>query len=225
MLFRGIFHLADAVLAVSAASAVALEQAYGITGISVVPNPAPESPMAYSREFGGTPTLVYLGGFANPVKGGANLLVALGKRALANTHVVLAGPGQLPEDFNPQDGIVEWRGWLDEVERDGLLRESGIFVLPSSSEGLPMALLEAMAYAMPIVATTVGGVPDLLTDGIDALLVPPEDPEQLAEALDRLTADTALRERLGSGARKRARRLNAEDVTAELQTLYDQLLS
>jgi glycosyltransferase involved in cell wall biosynthesis len=225
-LFQWTFRLADVVLAVSAASAAALEQAYGVGNVLVVPNAAPEGPMTYEREYGEVANLLYLGGFANPVKGGSNLLEALCQPSLSDMRAVLAGPGEPPEGIdalNAAGPAIQWRGWLDEAARDELLQDSGIFVLPSSSEGLPMALLEAMAYALPIVATTVGGVPDVLTDGSEALLVPPGDPKRLADALGKVAADPVLRERLGTGARERARRLNAEEITT-LQVLYEQLL-
>ena len=76
-----------------------------------------------------------------------------------------------------------------------------VFVLPSLSEGSPNALLEAMACGLPIVATRVGGVPEIAVDGETALLVPPEDPVALARAIDRLLRDRALAARLGSAAR------------------------
>lgn len=227
LLFRWTFQVSDVVLAVSAASAAALERAYEIEGISVVPNAAPDGPMAYRRSYSGETRLLYLGGFANPVKGGADLLAALREGQLRDLPVVLGGPGQPPEDVDilaAEGRSIEWCGWLDEAKRDALFQSSGIFVLPSSSEGLPMALLEAMAYGLPIVATTVGGIPDLLTDGSDAVLVPPANPAQLADALGRVASDQALRERLGKAARERARRLNAEDVN-QLQSIYEQLLS
>ena len=76
-----------------------------------------------------------------------------------------------------------------------------VFVLPSLSEGSPNALLEAMACGLPIVATRVGGVPEIAVDGETALLVPPEDPVALARAIDRLLRDRPLAARLGSAAR------------------------
>lgn len=87
-----------------------------------------------------------------------------------------------------------------------------------------MALLEAMAWGRAIVATTVGGVPDVLSDGEDALLVAAGDSEALAAAVARLAADPALRKRLGPAARERALRLNSEEVTDRLDRVYRDLL-
>lgn len=226
-LMRFVLRRSDAVLAVSAASAAALEAAYGIEGAIVVPNAAPVG-VGPAPAPEGPPRVVYLGGFENPVKGGAVMLEALAEPALAELRVTMAGPGELPD---PGQRLVasrpgvEWRGWLEGEDRDDLLRETGVFVLPSTSEGLPIALLEAMACGLPIVATEVGGVPDVLADGRDALLVEPGDAAALAAAIARLAGDAALRERLGEAARERAQRLNTEEVTGRLAALYERLLA
>jgi glycosyltransferase involved in cell wall biosynthesis len=220
-LFRLAFRRADVVLAVSAASAAALEAAYGIDGVKVIPNAAPAAPDVEPPRGVEPPLALYLGGFANPVKGGEELLAALERPESKGLRVALCGPGELPprggELLDGRSG-VEWRGWLE------LLREAAIFVLPSTSEGLPMAVLEAMAWERAIVATAVGGVPDVLSDGVEALVVPPGDAAALAAALARLAADSELRERLGAAARERARRLNAEEVTGGLEAIYVELL-
>jgi glycosyltransferase involved in cell wall biosynthesis len=79
-----------------------------------------------------------------------------------------------------------------------LFRQADIFVFPSHDEGMPMAILEAMAAGLPIAATPVGGVPDLIEDGVNGLLTPPHDPPALAKSLERLIADEGLRLRLGA---------------------------
>jgi glycosyltransferase involved in cell wall biosynthesis len=78
-----------------------------------------------------------------------------------------------------------------------------VFAFPSRLEGSPNAVLEAMATGLPIVATSIGGVVDLLDRGRAGLLVPPDDPAALAEALDQLILDPNLRSDLGSRARRR----------------------
>ncbi len=227
-LFRLMFRAADVVLAVSNASAEALGKAYGVSDVLVVPNAAPEAPDVPAGRGGEPLTALYVGGFANRVKGGNDLLAALERPELKGLRVVLSGPGELPEqgrELVARRPEIEWRGWLEEAEKEELLREAAIFVLPSTSEGLPMAVLEAMAWARAIVATAVGGVPDVLSDGDDGLVVPPGNPEALATALAGLEADPSLRERLGQAARERARRLNAEEVTGRLEVLYSELLA
>lgn len=227
-LFRSMLRSSDAVLAVSAASAAALEAAYGVAGAIVVPNAAPRGIAAREpRSAGGKPLIAYVGGFENPVKGGEVMLSAMQLSAMAELSVTMAGPGELPEagrELVADWAEVEWRGWLEAADRDALMRAVDIFVLPSTSEGLPLALLEAMVYGLAIVATKVGGVPDVLTSERDALLVEPDDPQGLAAAISRLAGDAELRQRLGQAAHERALRLNSEEVTGRLAALYERLL-
>ena len=77
-------------------------------------------------------------------------------------------------------------------------------VLPSDSEGLPLSVLEAMAHGIPIVASNVGGIPEIIEHGTHGLLVPPANPMALAAAIRRLVEDPALRRDLGETARARA---------------------
>ncbi len=105
-----------------------------------------------------------------------------------------------------------------------LLRALDIFVLPSRFEGLSNALLEAMATGLPIVATAVGGTPELVTPDVSALLIPPEDEAALADALLALLADTPRRKALAEHALKRARgRFSQETFVASYARLYEQI--
>jgi glycosyltransferase involved in cell wall biosynthesis len=227
-LFGRALAAADAVLAVSAASATALAEAGVEAEIEVVPNPAPPAPDFVRAEPGdGTVRVAYLGGFANPVKGGEALLEALGATVAEEPRlrVTLAGPGELPDRGRAlcEGAAVEWAGWLDAAAKDALLRDAPVFVMPSLSEGLPMALLEAMAYGMAPVATRVGGIPELVEDGVEGLLVEPGDPAALAAALRQLVAEPELRARLAAGARARAERLDAVEIAGRLEAIYARL--
>jgi glycosyltransferase involved in cell wall biosynthesis len=88
-----------------------------------------------------------------------------------------------------------------------LLAGSDVFVLSSASEGLPLSVEEAMAAGLPVVASAVGGVPELVVDGETGYLVPPGEAERLAEALESLLDDPALRRRMGRSGRSRAEAL------------------
>jgi glycosyltransferase involved in cell wall biosynthesis len=85
----------------------------------------------------------------------------------------------------------------------GFLREASLFVLPSFAEGVPVALMEAMAMEVPCISTVVAGIPELIRNGIDGILVPPSDEIELAAAIRRLMDDENLRRRLGAAGRAR----------------------
>jgi glycosyltransferase involved in cell wall biosynthesis len=101
------------------------------------------------------------------------------------------------------------------------LHEADIFVLPSIYEGMPMTIIEAMATGLPIVATRVGGVPDMVEDGVSALLVPCET-EAICAACERLATDTSLRERLGKAAMDRSPVFSAAQMAKAYSSLYSQ---
>ncbi len=106
------------------------------------------------------------------------------------------------------------------------LQASDIFVLSSRWEGLPLVVIEAMLAGLPVVATRVGGVPELVEDGVTGLLVPPKDPRALRRALAQLLSSPELCERLGSSGQRRAlERFTAEKMIAQVRDLYRTLES
>ena len=96
---------------------------------------------------------------------------------------------------------VQFKGYVDNIQ--SFLDEIDVFVLSSDNEGLPISLLEAMAVGKPIVATRVGGVPEVVVDGVTGLLVPTRDPEALADAILRLLEDPSEARRMGARGRER----------------------
>jgi len=100
-----------------------------------------------------------------------------------------------------------------------------VFVLPSANEGTPVTAIEALAAGKPVVATRVGGIPDVVRDGEDGFLVAPGDVEALADRLAELATDDALRERMGKAARARVReRYSVERLVDDVDRLYRSLL-
>jgi len=97
---------------------------------------------------------------------------------------------------------------------------SDVFVLASRQEGLPVTLMEATSVGMPIVATAVGGVPQVVTDGVDGLIVPPGDPVALADALERVVSDPGLRARLGSAAKVKSAMFDVTAASREIEGIY-----
>ena len=126
-------------------------------------------------------------------------------------HLLLAGN---PDPGNPAavpvetvrgwvgEGLVEWLGHVEDMPT--LYRSVDLVVLPSYREGLPKGLIEAAACGLPLVTTDVPGCREVVTDGVEGLLVPVRDAKALAAAIGRLAADPALRARMGAAARAKA---------------------
>lgn len=98
------------------------------------------------------------------------------------------------------EDVVHFRGWLKGTDVENALSDADILVLPSWAEGLPNAMIEAMASKLAVVVSAVGNIPDVVTDGHEALLVPPKDVTALQVALAKVIDDPALRRRLGDAA-------------------------
>ena len=144
-------------------------------------------------------------------------------------HVEIAGEG--PERANLErevDGLglqsrVHFLGWRTDIEQ--VFRGWDIFAMPSLTEGFPMAALEAMAQGLPVVASNVGGLPELVEDGRTGLLVPSADAGALAAALRILVSDARRRREMGMAGWRRAQEYFSIDrMVAQTAAIYDSLL-
>ncbi len=153
--------------------------------------------------------LLFLG-MVWPQKGMDELLAALALPVLVRLswHMTIAGIGKIAE-YRARAwalGIadrVDFVGWTDETVTQGLLEHADILVLPSHFECLPMAVIEAMAYGLAVIATPVGSVREAVDDEVSGLLVPVGDSQRLAEAMKRLIESPSLRRQLGAKAYER----------------------
>jgi glycosyltransferase involved in cell wall biosynthesis len=117
---------------------------------------------------------------------------------------------------------VEWLGYQEDLGQ--LYRRMALLLIPSRSEGLPNVALEAMAYGIPVVATAVGGVPEVVSNGRTGFLVSPGDPDGLASRVIDLLGDPALRRRLGRAARDEVvARFSPEARRRALERLYEEV--
>jgi glycosyltransferase involved in cell wall biosynthesis len=146
-----------------------------------------------------------------PVKGYDVFINAFQKIAsqVPQLYGLIVGEGECQEELRKQiqgaglENRVQLVGYYDRQEAMFILKSSDIFVMPSRYEGTPIALLEAAALARPILASSTGGIPELVQHDEHAYLVPPGDPTALAEGLMKLTLDQEYARKLGQNARQR----------------------
>jgi glycosyltransferase involved in cell wall biosynthesis len=144
------------------------------------------------------------------------------KFPLAFLLIVGSGEEQARLEKMQIDG-VQFTGQVEDAVP--YLQAADLFVLPSSTEGLSNSMLEAMSCGLPVLATSVGGAPDVIEHQVSGWLIPPEDVDSLQQGLETLLADESLRFSLGSQARQRILSSFSLDSTArQLAALYQQLM-
>lgn len=168
--------------------------------------------------------LVHVGRFDAP-KNHEGLLRSFAelRASCHQVHLTMVGDGELREAM---EALAEKLGLRDGVTFAGMqenvypyLHEADIFLLPSNYEGMPMTIIEAMGTGLPIVATAVGGVPDMICNGKSGLLVPC-DSEAVAKACSRLIKDEALRKTLGQAALVESSRFSNEAMAQKYVRVY-----
>jgi glycosyltransferase involved in cell wall biosynthesis len=163
-----------------------------------------------------------------PWKGIPGLIdaVSIARDEFPNISLTIVGDGpdrvtlEAYTDTRLQSAI-SFTGALSHADTLAVIGSSDVFVLNSTYEGLSHLLIEAASLGVPIVATSVGGNPEVVTDGVSGLLVPPGDPEALAKALKRMSTDSTLREKLRTGALESARTFTQEAmITGTIEALH-----
>ena len=179
----------------------------GATDVRVIPNGV-SIPDAAGIE--AVPAEVLFAGRLSPEKGIEELVAASD-----GMNLVVAGDGPL------RDLVPNALGFVPHAELEKLYARAAVVVLPSHREGLPLCVIEAMAHGKPVVASAVGGIPELVRDGETGFLVAPGDVAGLRAALERLLGDSGLRRRMGATGRARAIELcSQERVTAATMEAY-----
>lgn len=212
-------------------------QALGRIGIEAdwIPNPIRIVPNG-SRpgEPGGPLRLLFVGRYGER-KGCSELIAALAKARAAGTEATLRFVGQ--EEYSGEERVlrddveqfgvasaVEFAGVKDGPELAKCYAEAQVLCLPSRREGVPLVLLEAMSFGLPVIATPVGGIADYVEHEDNGLLVPPGDVEALAVAIAMLAADPELRSRLGEAARRRvAEQAGPDTIARRWRETYSEL--
>jgi len=202
---------------------------WGLDGgrVTVLPNPAPTIPPMPTREelraeFELDGNVVVFAGRLGPQKAVDVLLDAL--QRVSDVSFVIAGDG--PKRSALEQRVLELglesRGrFLGSVPRETVLRlfrAADASVLPSAWENFPHTVVEALAIGCPVIATSVGGVPEVVRDGENGLLVPPGDPATLAAALERFFGDPSLQEHLRGAAARSVEGYSEEAVFTAIET-------
>ena len=195
---------------------------------AVGPPPPPADRAVLDREWNldGRPLVLAVGRLVEQ-KNHALAIRALEHVPGAKLVIVGEGPlrGQL-EQLARREGVHD-RVVLAGLRRDAraLMAAADAIVMPSWWEGLPLTALEALASGTPLVATAVRGMRELLYDGEDALLVPPDDPTALGAALTRVLSDRDLATRLADGGRRVAADNSEEKMVAAYMRVYEEILA
>jgi glycosyltransferase involved in cell wall biosynthesis len=199
----------------------------------VIPN-APDLTVPAKTRSSSPKHLVLFLGHLYRAKGVYDLLEAFAviNRERPSLRLVLAGEGPELRGLRSRaeqlgiDAVVDLPGWVGSTDKAELLATAACLVLPSHNEGLPLVLLEAMIAGVPVLATAVGGVPDVVEDRRDALLVPPNDVPALADALIAVLDDAQLAARLCNAAQRRALAEYTPDAMAQrVGAVYREMLT
>lgn len=164
-------------------------------------------------------------------KGITTLIEAMSllRRHGCSTYLTVVGQGAMRPDIEGQISavglaeVVELAGPMDEAGVAKALGLADIVIVPSLSEGLPVILMEAMACGLPVIASSVDGIPELVSDGVTGLLVPPADAKALAAAIQRLMSSPELRVRFGRSGQQRVQR--DHDAARNARSLLDLIAS
>lgn len=148
-------------------------------------------------------------------------------RSVPSAQLVIVGHGDLRRELEAavegidRPGAVYFVGYQEDVR--SYLAAMDVFVLPSLFEGMPLSVLEAMSAGLPVVASRVGGVPELVVPSVTGTLVVPADVHGLAVAVSELLGDASLRRRMGEAARERAALFSEDDMVERTSAVYNEM--
>lgn len=188
--------------------------------------PVPET---VAQRTGALPLNVLFLGIIGQRKGIYDLIDAvalLDSGSLPPVKFLIGGNGEVEKAsaYAENKGVAdyfEFLGWIGADSKANYLSRADLFVLPSYNEGLPMSLLEAMSWGVPVISTSVGGIPELVRDGVDGIIVDAGDLKGISNALIRMLMDEKLRIQMGSSARDRVYASFSQRVAEEkISALY-----
>lgn len=189
-------------------------------------------PCVFNKKNENKKVLILFLGIVGKRKGVYDILDAVAEviKKHTNFEVLIGGNGET-EALNNEiklkglGGFVKLLGWVGSKQKEKLLEKADIYILPSYNEGLPMSLLEAMSWEVPVISTNVGGIPELIRNNLDGFVVEPGDVQALIDVLLRLIKSSALRLDMGKSARSRVEEQFSDLVVIpQLEQIYAKLL-
>lgn len=204
----------------------------GFDNVVIVPNIVDAPVVLKNMNDDGKTHILYLG-MITKAKGIYDLLDVVNKykTALENKIILhIGGNGETStlQSIIKENGlsqIVKFEGWVSGEKKVELLNNADVFILPSYTEGLPISILEAMSYRLPVISTPVGGIPEVIKDGENGFLFTPGDKDALYNAINNLVADKNQREDMGEKSYKRVQQHFPDKVAEILENIYTELMN
>lgn len=203
----------------------------GFENVIVVPNIV-DSPTIQERKCNDGKTHILYLGLITKAKGIFDLLDVINKhKAEFDGKIILhiGGNGEttllqnIIKEHNLSN-IVQFEGWVSGDKKVELLNNADVFILPSYTEGLPISILEAMSYSLPVITTPVGGIPEVVKDGENGLLFTPGDKDTLYKAIDKFAINKGPQEDMGKKSYNLVQPHFPGNVAVILESIYNELL-
>lgn len=203
----------------------------GFENVIVVPNIV-DSPIIQEKKYHDDKVHILYLGLITKAKGIYDLLDVINEHKVEfdgkiTLHIGGNGEtGKLQEIIAQKalSSIVKFEGWVGGKKKIELLNNADIFILPSYTEGLPISILEAMSYKLPVISTPVGGIPEVIEDGKNGILFTPGDKEALYQAIDKLHTDKIQRKSMGELSYSKVQSYFPDNVSEKLENIYKELL-
>ncbi|MEI7475084.1 MAG: glycosyltransferase family 4 protein [bacterium] len=147
-----------------------------------------------------------------------------------NIKITMCGDGEVSQireivSQNSLENIINVSGWIKGKDVEDAYKNADIFILPSYNEGLPMSILEAMSYGLPIISTNIAGIPEQVIENENGFLITPGDVKTLAEKISVLSSDKQLREKMGARSYSIAKeKFDINVIVAQLNEIYSKAL-
>jgi glycosyltransferase involved in cell wall biosynthesis len=228
---KKMFKKCDVIIALSESWKTFFEKEIGCTHIFVVNNIIPFPPKKEIDRGSEICYLLFMGKISSR-KGIWDLLDVLSDHKLYFENKVIlyvCGNGEINRllsfvSDNSLEKIIQYKGWVANDEKIDMFYRSDVFILPSYNEGLPISILEAMSYGLPVITTPVGGITEIVKNNVTGILVNPGNQKQIKEAIDILITNKNLRNEMGQASYRSVVNYFPDKVEKQLQDIYKNLL-